>query len=304
MIFGICPPLFLAAGLLTQNPVNGVGDGFDWTAPPGLAALAEKLAPDLASEFSEAQSWTGLPRQNEPFKVLWVANKAELAEALGKPVPEWFAAVAIPAERRLVIATQTAGSIGSLHRTIRHELMHLAMADLGPEAFERVPAWFHEGCAELFGGEVLLAKQGSNLAWSAAARNLPSLASFAQAFPEDSLAAAEGYALSHAFVERVVRIYGLIVVREVLAAVHAGASFEEAFVEATGVSTVTVEEELRQELAGLAGILGDWQLQIFLGIAVFIFFIFPILRASRRKRRKELELRWAQEDDGFLEEDA
>ena len=85
--------------------------------------------------------------------------------------------------------------------------------------------------------------------------------------------------------------------RDILTAVHQGARFEEAVLVATGVSTVTLEEELRQELAGLAGVVGDWRLQLFLGVAVFILLVFPLVRAKRRQRLREWEVYWAQEDD-------
>jgi hypothetical protein len=276
---------------------SGQGPGFTWTAPDGLAHLAERYEPEVARLLVEAREWTTLPADPRPFRVEWVADREDLARALRLDgVPAWYAAVAVPSERRLIIATEVAGSEARLFSTVRHELMHLAMADLGPAAWERLPAWFHEGCAEVFAGEVYLGEMGVSLSWRAVLGDLERLSEYRDGFPDSPARAAIGYALGERFVSRLVRHHGLPALQQTLALVRSGASLDAALIETTGEGIVGHEEAMRQELVNASGLLGEIYPQLFLGLALFMVLAFPIVRATRRRRREELEERWERED--------
>ena len=296
--------LFVAAALLalpgaplrSQEGGWQAGDGFRWRARPGLESVGEREAPRIADIFREARDWTGLPPDPRPFDVVWVADRRQLAEELGAEVPDWFAAVAVPFQRRLIIATEVAGDLARLRTTLRHELLHLAMADLGPEAWERLPAWFHEGCAESFAGDVYLGSLGVRLSWRAFRNDLPPLVRYQDGFGKEALHAAVGYALGHAFVDSLQRRYGADIVRRILARVRAGAPFERALLDLTGLSQIQHEQELHAELRSLAALAGDLYEQIFLILALLLVVLFPFAMRRRRRRRQEFEDRWARQE--------
>ena len=266
-------------------------------APEGLRALAGRLMPEVRTILVEAREWTGLPPNSAPLRIEWVAGREELQQALGHPTPRWFAAVAIPSQRRIVIATEIAGSREQLRVTLRHELMHLAMADLDRSARSRLPAWFHEGCAQVFAGDIYLRDQNSSVGWLLTADELPPLSEFKDGFPKDSFGAAVGYHLGNGFVERLVRVHGLPSLQEVLKQVAAGDDFDTALIAVTGLGVISHEKELRDEISGLSGMSTNIYRRIFLGLSVFIIISFPIVRANRRRRRRQLELLWEEDDD-------
>ena len=267
---------------------------FESHAPPGLQGMADKMESEITAILQEARDWTGLPVDPRPFRLEWVSGRKELEGALGYKAPSWFAAVAELKKRRLVIATEVAGSQEQLRITLRHELMHLAMMDLGATAFRGTPSWFHEGCAEVFAGDIYLKGSSDSIFWMAAAETLPTLSEYRAGFPQSPVLASTGYALGHAFVERYLRLYGQPALREVLALLRAGEELDSALVQTTGLSIVTEEKALQEELRGLAGLGGDLYSRLFLGLAVFIFVAFPIVRATRRRRRADLESQWAE----------
>jgi len=282
--------LALLGAPLAQEPTGAV---FTVEASSGLSSVAESFEQEITQILTEAREWTGLSPSHEPFSLEWVASKDDLSHALGKETPSWFAAVAVPSERRLVIATEVAGSREQLRATLRHELMHLAMMDLGKDGFHRLPAWFHEGCAQLFAGDIYLRDFGASIGWLATSGDLDPLSTFRDGFPVEQHGAAIGYALGHAFVDRLVRQYGHVFLMEILAAVRTGQSLDEALIERTGSGVITHEEEMREELTAQWGWSGDLIMNLFLGLAVFSILSYPMVRSARKRRRRELEERWS-----------
>ena len=115
-------------------------------------------------------------------------------EWAGRGAPEWGAAIAVPAERRIVMQGSWAGSdAGDPVPVLRHELAHLAlheaMGDLPPR-------WFDEGyaswCArEWMRDEVLAASVGLVLG------GVPPLDSLDRGFQGGAVRAGTAYALSY-----------------------------------------------------------------------------------------------------------
>ena len=294
LLNSICAALLLLAGAPFAFSQE---QAFELVASEGLHDLASQEMDTVRSALIEARQWTGLPANHQEFTIEWVATRQDLAAALGRDISSWFAAVAIPGQRRMVIATEVAGSRTQLRATMRHELMHLAMTDLGAAGWSKLPSWFHEGCAQVFAGDIYLREQNSSVGWLLSAGELPPLADYRKGFPSDSFGASLGYHLAHGFVDRLIRIYGLPSLRDVLALVRHGSDLDTALIEVTGLSIVSHEKELRRELSGFAGMGGDMYGRLFLGLSVFIILSFPIVRATKRRRRKLLEKRWQEQDD-------
>ncbi len=154
----------------------------------------EPLARSLLASAVARDTFPGLPRSQASVQIAIAPDAARFREWIGLAVPEWGAAVAFPAEGRIVMQGSRAGSgAGDPLVVLRHELAHLAMFEaLG----WRAPRWFSEGYASYAAGEwgreeVLT----TNLAL--VLRGIPSLARLDSALSGGRGEVSAAYALAH-----------------------------------------------------------------------------------------------------------
>jgi peptidase MA superfamily protein len=300
----------LAAPLQAQadpDVVEGNTQYFHWQAPPELAEVARKFSQEADDILVEAHRWLGLKRgaialdQPRPGDMFWVRKREGIALHLGHEVPNWFAAVALPGRGEVVLSVGSAGGDYRLRSTMRHELVHHALSALGSESFGRLPAWFHEGLAERFSGEIYLSDSGTSLAWGAANDALPWLSEYKQGFGANTVTASMGYALGHAFVDRLIREYGLPIVGEVLEQVYLGASLDQALIETTGLSVITHEVQMREDLASLRNLLGNFHLHLITALFLLASFLLPFVWRKKRRRERAMERKWEQQEISQVE---
>lgn len=285
---------------VSQEPVRGTTRYFDWEAPADLVAEVRPLTLEADRELEKILEWLQIetvPRGT----ILWVEDRDDLERVLGFDAPEWFAAVTQPGLGRIVMVLRASPDRSALRQTFRHELVHWAMSGLGTEPWSALPAWFHEGVAEVWADQRLLSGMGVPLGWRAFTGELSPLSRFRDGFGAEPYYASEGYAIAHAFVARLERLYGSELMAELMADLRAGNTLEYALVERTGLSSVSHEEALRKELASLNHLLGDIYPQFFLMVSLFVVGVFPFVLRKRRRRRAQLEARW-QEQDALDEE--
>ncbi len=287
------PPPFQPA---PQEPVRGATRYFDWEAPADLVAEVRPLTLEADRELEEILEWLQIetvPRGT----IIWVEDREDLERVLGFDAPDWFAAVTQPGLGRIVMVLRVTSDRSVLQQTFRHELVHWAMSGIGMEAWSTLPAWFHEGVAEAWTDHRLLSGMGVKLGWPAFTGELSPLSRFRDGFGVEPYYASEGYAIAHAFVARLERLYGRGLMAELMADLQAGHTLEYALVERTGLSSVTHEEALRKELASLNHLLGDIYPQFFLLLSLFMVGAFPFVLRKRRRRRALLEARWQEQDE-------
>lgn len=285
-----------------QQPERGAAGPFRWEAPDSVLDRVRPVSGTAGTELRRIEDWLGLP-PSPPGVLTWVEDRDGFERALGGEAPRWFAAVTIPAQRRIVIQTDRAPGQTQLLETFRHELVHWAMIGLGDRGWDALPAWFHEGVAETWARTDPLSQYSSPLAWRAFRGDLPHLFEYADGFGAEPLGASEGYALGYAFVKRLVRVYGDGVLGEILARVRDGRSLDQALVELTGLALVTHEEQLRAELGSWSALLAEVYPQLFLGLALFALVAMPLARRQRRRRRAAFEAKWDHEDRELADED-
>lgn len=109
------------------------------------------LAASLLERSVISDTFPGLPRPRDSVLIVIAPDGRSFREAVGSGAPEWGAAFAWPALRRIIMQGKGApSSAGDPARVLRHELAHLAlfehMGDLPPQ-------WFDEGYASLAAGE-------------------------------------------------------------------------------------------------------------------------------------------------------
>ena len=154
----------------------------------------EPLVRALADAAVAADTFPGLARPTQRVLIAIAPDAKRFREWIGPAAPEWGAAVAFPAERRIIMQGRTAGSgAGDPVSVLRHELAHLALHEaLG----DLPPRWFDEGYASFAAAEV---GRERVLATNVALvfRGPPALDSLDHWFHEGSARAEAGYALAH-----------------------------------------------------------------------------------------------------------
>lgn len=152
------------------------------------------LARSLLAAAARRDTFPGLPRPSARVLLALAPNAAAFRRWGGVGAPEWGAALAFPAERRIVMQGRGAGSdAGDPAAVFRHELAHLALHEaLG----DLPPRWFDEGYASVAAGEV---ERDDVLATNLAllTRGVPHLDELDALFAEGAGAAQYGYALAY-----------------------------------------------------------------------------------------------------------
>ncbi len=157
-------------------------------------AADERLAQSYLATARQRDSFPGLPRPTRPVLILVAPDAATFRAWTGGSAPEWGAAIAFPAQQRIVMQGRyNAAAGGDPQVTLHHELAHLALHEaLGPSP----PRWFDEGYASFAAGEwgrdeVLVTSVG--LVW----RGLPTLAGLDSGFYAGAERAQRSYALAY-----------------------------------------------------------------------------------------------------------
>jgi hypothetical protein len=219
-------------------------------------------------------------------------------------VPDWYAAVAQPLQGNIILAVEVSGGESRLRSTLRHEIVHHAMGALPAEVFRRIPAWFHEGLAEVFSGEIYLGEVGVSLAWRANNGALSSLRRYAEGFPDDPLRAAEGYALGDAFVRRLIRVHGQPVIGEIIERMRLGDNLDQALLATTKLSLIENELALTEELRSLRSLLAASAPHVVTVLLVLAALLIPFALRRRARRRRAMEAKWQlQEEQAMHGED-
>jgi hypothetical protein len=254
------------------------------------------LTQTVEQELAAITDWLGL-EEAPTGELIWVSTKQDLQDRLAFRAPSWFAAVTQPHHKRIIMVVDAAYSQEQLHKTLRHEMVHWAMQSIGMESWATLPAWTHEGVAELWADQKLLGGMGVSLAWPAFRNELPYLGDYRDGFGSEPYRAAQGYALAHAFFQRLERTHGEEVIAGMMAGIRQGKTLDRTLIDLTGVGLADHENALRAELASLSRLLADIYPQFFLAVTLILLFGFPFAMRRRRHRQEAFERKWEAEDE-------
>lgn len=244
-----------------------------------------RLARTLLDGAARADSFPWLPRPRQRV-LLAIAPDARRFRAWAGPyAPEWGAALAFPASRRIIMQGRAAGSdAGDPQEVLRHELAHLALHEvLG----DRPPRWFDEGYASVAAREW---RRDDVLATNVALalRGVPSLDELDASFRRGSAAAQSAYALSYRAVSELAALdpaRGLTLLFEYWSA---GGSLDAAVRRAYGLTLADFERRFQtvtRRRYGVLSLFADLSLLLLvLSVLIFPFFLARRLRDRRRLR--------------------
>jgi peptidase MA superfamily protein len=267
-----------AEGVTIQYTERAAG-----AAPAALKLVqAEKAGVQAQLERVLGQKW---PR---PITVRLGSGREEfegLAEG-GKP-QQWAVALAYPEQDTMLLdALQLTGPQGPT--TVRHELVHLALGQLGS-----FPRWFHEGFADLLSGEAFDVEYYAAMYRGVHTDALPSFSKLADEWPPHRDQAVLAYAQSISFASFLADRHGAPAFDELFQRVRQGEPFEIAFAKAFHASIDFEESAWRRTLERRYG-------TIPLATAISLLWsctaLLCVLAFVRRRSEKEKNLRRMDEE--------
>lgn len=245
----------------------------------------ERLARSLLAAAQARDTFPGLPRPRARVTIALAPDERTFRDWIGAGAPEWGAAIAFPADQRIIMQGRDAGAAsGDPVVTLRHELAHLILHEVLGSS---VPRWFDEGYASFAAGEwgrgqVLATSLG--LVW----RGLPTLAGLDSGFYQGSETAQRSYALAHhavAALATIDRARGLSLFFDYW---QRQGSFERALRSAYGMTEVDFERQWRGKVRRQYGALA-----LAADLTVLSLFLVLLLGPLWWQRRKRQRLRLA-----------
>ncbi|MDB4881695.1 MAG: hypothetical protein JWL95_461 [Gemmatimonadetes bacterium] len=247
----------------------------------------DRLARALLERAARTDSFPWLPRPTQHVLIAIAPDARHFRAWAGSTAPEWGAALAFPASRRVLLQGRSAGSdAGDPAETLRHELAHLALHErLG----DRPSRWFDEGYASVAAREwrredVLAA----NVAL--AVRGTPSFDQLEESFVGGSSAAQAAYALSFRAVTELASLdpdRGLTLFFRYW---ENGRSMDSAIRQAFGITLAGFEKEFQQRTRrryGALALFADLSL-VFLVMSLLILPFFVARRARDRRKLRAM----------------
>jgi len=186
---------------------------------------------------------------------------------------------------------------GAFSRTMRHELVHIAVGELVREKGTRLPLWMDEGLAMLY-GDMPFERDPIVLTRAVAAGTLIPLRGLTRAFPAESEHSVRlAYLQAEDATRFLVRLKGEAALRELLQALGRGKPFDEALTATHGMHAAELERQWKRSLSTGSGTL-DWVWAALSGLSFFTYmaglvilaFVVQLIRRRRRKEQMDSEV--------------
>jgi hypothetical protein len=286
------PGLFLFIWFFA--PLRGAVPNLQIESPPELAVIRARLQAIPSSRFDDISEFLGA-ESGSPIRVVLAPENTELARS----VAPWISGFAVGESSLVVIfpARSPGYPDDTIEDVLRHEVAHVLIwraSDGHP-----LPRWFNEGLAMNVERGRRFHDQ-TELLYQLVKGGETDLHRLDALFTGSQTDQARAYALAGAFVHDVLQMYGATSAKAILSRIHQGASFEEAFLDVTGVSPATAESQFwsRQR------IWTSWIPVLTSSTIVWLAITFLALLAiyMRRVRNREIEKRWEQEDESDSED--
>ena len=257
----------------------------------GAAPHDAALARSLLSAAVTRDSFPWLPRPRGRVLILIAPDRRRFTELIGPYAPEYGAAIAVPAEQRIVMQGSRAGSdAGDPRQVLRHELAHLALHEAMGGL---LPRWFDEGYASLAAGEwsreEVIATNVA-LAW----KGVPSLDALDSAFYGGPGRASGAYALAHRAVVELAALDPQRGLTLFFRYWREERRFDPSIRRAFAITQGQFEERWRKNTRRRYGALAIFA-DLTIGAVILLIVLVP-LHLSRRKRDRERLARMAAQE--------
>jgi hypothetical protein len=184
---------------------------------------------------------------SEPINVFIYGRLADFRGILGAGSQEWVGGQTFP-HFRVVLLLVSPTDVGSAQRSVAHEMTHMLLDDVAEGTVAPLPTWLDEGLAMAAEGATQPAFQQA-LDQAASGHQLMSIQSLSGNFPDDSTKATIAYAESESLVRYFLAKYGQAKLATLISEFRQGASADEAFASAVGMSSRDFETAWKASLA-------------------------------------------------------
>ncbi len=200
-------------------------------APEHLRPVAGRIQRLDAGRLEAVMRLIGLHDPGNRIRVVLVPEGSRIA----RDTAPWVGAFADAAHDLIVLFPDRIGSYphDSLEVVLHHEVAHILAARAAGGG--RLPRWFNEGLASVAERSWDIGNR-SRFLWATVIAGQPTVTTLEGLFAGDGRDAARAYIISHAIVRDVIRRHGTAVVPHILSGVAAGATFDSAFIGATGTT--------------------------------------------------------------------
>lgn len=300
---------WIAVGILNQAPLSSQTVTLPTLridAPATLDILGRQVGEFPLTGLTTAMRLAGLVHPGPPIDVLLIAESSDLARG----TPDWISGFADASRSVVVLFPGRARSYPShsLEMLLQHEIAHVLYGRAARH--QPLPRWFNEGLA-LAAERPSGLGDYSRLASASARYGRISLEELEQLFRNGRESNQHAYAVSSALVRDLLQTYGESTPGLILTAVGNGATFEQAFKQATGDPLQTAvhrfwvtQPRWSWWFSFLTGPTFLWM--IITGLAVYAILTHRRQRAEQRRRWEEeerLEERVTQDQEAGLDFD-
>jgi len=222
---------YLTLGLVTPASAQPRLPEMAIEAPESLRTVAERIQRLDAGRLQAVMHLVGLREPGNRIRVVLVPEASRIA----RDNPPWVAAFADAAHDLIVLFPDRIGSYphDSLEMVIHHEVAHILAARAAGGG--RLPRWFNEGLASVAERTWGIGNR-SRFLWATMMAGQPTVTALEGLFAGNGREVARAYIISHAIVRDIIRRHGAAVVPRILSGVAAGATFDSAFIGATGMT--------------------------------------------------------------------
>lgn len=223
------------------------------------------------------------------LNIYLASNNAEFGELTGWRLPPWAQGVAMPKRKMVVLKSpRWSGTQVDLGRAAVHEFVHILIEeDVG-----EIPLWLNEGLAVMLSGEIYFDEHA--LSGAALTGRFIPFDEIESVMKFNGLKAGLAYQQSLSAVRYLVLEFGWGGVRKIISGLREGESFEDAFMDATGLWPFEFEHEWTKDRGKIH------RFSFLKDIHYFIGFIFgPLVLITGGwlwlRRRKTIR-RWEEEE--------
>ena len=263
-------------------------------APPEFAAIRTRLESLDPQSLAGIASVIGITDTGSPIQVVLTLESSNLA----RTIPPWISGFAIPPSDLVVLFPARSPSYpdNSLEDVLRHEIAHVLIW----RAVEGrpIPRWFNEGLAmEVERGRRF--RDQTQLLYQLVMGSRTTLDELDRLFSGGESDQTRAYALAGALVHDMFQRFGPAACAEILKRVNRGNRFDSAFADVTGVTASDAESEFWQRQR----IWTVWVPIVTSSTTVWMVVTLIAILAiyMRRRRNREIEERWAKEEDDDFE---
>jgi hypothetical protein len=262
-------------------------------SPPELAGIRTRFESIDARQWSDITGLVGLPDAGGPIRVVLATESSNMA----RDVSPWISGFAVEALSLVVVFPSRSPTYpdDTLEDVLRHEIAHVLIGRAA--AGQRIPRWFDEGLAMEAERERRFSDQ-TQLLYQLATGSQASLMDLDRLFSGGQNDQIRAYAIAGALVHDLRQTYGADVGAQILKRIREGASFEAAFLSATGVTPDKLESEFWKRQRIWTTWVPIITSSTVLWPAITLLALLAIY--MRHRKNRAIEKRWEEEDDGEL----